>query len=70
MSVKMKHEPKIGLSLKVECHLVTQHGISLKMQSHSKFYFTQNGISHSLKIECQSKWKATQNAKSHKMKCH
>ena len=70
MSLKMECESKIGMSFKVECYLVTQDGMSLKMQWHSKFNVTQEGMSQKLKIDCHSKWNATQKAKSHKMECH
>ena len=61
----------------MECNLksnstkcVTQNRISLKMECHSKWNFTQNGRSLNwnitqnkilLKIECHLKWIVTQN---------
>ena len=39
--------------------------MSLKMEVHSKWNITQNGMS--LKTECHSKWKFTQNGISLKM---
>ena len=38
--------------------------MSLKMECHSKWNVTQNGMS--LKIECHSKWNVTQKGMSHK----
>ena len=60
MPIKMECKPKIGISLKLECHSVTQNGMSqnamsLKIECHSKcnFTLTQNRIL--LKMECNSK---------------
>ena len=38
---------------------VTQNGMSLKMECHSKWNVTGNG--KSLKMKCHSKWNVTQN---------
>ena len=48
--------------------LITQNGMSLKMECHSKWNVTQNGMS--FKMECHSKWNVTQNGMSLKMECH
>ena len=42
--------------------------MSLKMECHSKWNDTQNGMK--LKMECNSKWIVTQNGLSLKMECH
>ena len=42
--------------------------MSLKLEYHSKWNVTQNGIS--LKMECHSKFNITQNPMSLKFKCH
>ena len=55
-------------SLRLRHQAVTQNGMSLKMECHSKWNVTQNG--KSLKMECYSKWNVTQNGMSLKMECH
>ena len=55
-SLRLRHQP------------VTQNGMTLQMECHSKWNVTQNGMS--LKIECHSKLKVTQNGMSLQMECH
>ena len=60
MSLKIEFNSKWdvtqnGMSLKMECHSKV---LSLKMEFHSKWNVTKNGMS--LKMECHSKWNVAQ----------
>ena len=55
-------------SLRLRHQQVTQNGMSLKMEFHSKWNVSQNWMS--LRMECQSKWNVTKNKISFKMEYH
>ena len=53
----------------MKCHFkidVTQNGISLKIECHSKWIVTEKGLWNVLKTYCHSKYDVTHNGMSHK----